>query len=69
MPLSFPISLSETYVRLVAELVLSTLIEKLVFEPGSHPITWAMPGISRPTVPELGDEHTQMPMKVSLYEP
>ena len=49
------------------ELVLSTLIEKLVFEPGP-PISWEMTGIARPTVPESGDMATKLLVKVSAVE-
>ena len=48
-----------------SELVISSLIEKLVFEPGP-PVTWEMSGIVRPMCPESGSTKTQLPLRVSL---
>ena len=53
--------------ELEIKLVLSSIIEKFVFAPGPK-VVWEMSLISRPTYPESGNNVTQLPVMVSLYE-
>ena len=47
------------------ELVVSTLVEKFVFEEGPH-VTWEMSLVVRPVVTGERGASTQLPLKVSI---
>jgi hypothetical protein len=52
----------------LSELVLSVLLEKFVFSPGSKEIYWNMTGINTPVVKGVDDLSPQLPLNVAFVK-
>lgn len=63
--LNLSLAFSFSTLMLASELVVSTLVEKLIFEEDTH-ITWEMSTIVRPTVTGKRSNNSELPLRVSL---
>lgn len=51
---------------MLAELVLSILLETFVFAPGSQKIFWAMSSLSQPVLADSDSTYPVLPLKVGF---